>query len=427
MTRAIFAIIIALSIGASSQASAQSKLTEAQAEKGKPIYEKLCVGCHGITGEGDGPAADRLRPRPRNFRGSRFKFTWTNFGKLPQDETLFKWIAEGLNFPATSMPGWSDVLSDEEIWSVVAYIKTFSKKFKRDEKKKRYPKPITIGEAPQWTEADISAGKELFLKNCEKCHGTEGRGSGATAVALKHDFGDRIWPRNLTKGWTYRAGNAPADIYRTIATGISGTPMPAHADALKPEQIWDIVGFVDSIVDREPPKVQEVILSKFVSGDLPADPNDEAWAAIAPGYIPLVSQIIEGERWFTTTLESVEARSMYNDENIAILVEWDDHSQSPLPAPNSMFPVNEPDALAIQFPTEIPAGMEKPYFLGGSEEKPVILWKWVNGKGAVVQLSKGIMKQDDMPEGNQLISVNTVYDNGKWKSLVRPKPGGAGR
>ena len=60
IARVVLTIIVAFSAIYVGLASAQSKLTEAQAEKGKPIYEKLCVGCHGVTGEGDGPAADRL-------------------------------------------------------------------------------------------------------------------------------------------------------------------------------------------------------------------------------------------------------------------------------------------------------------------------------------------------------------------------------
>ncbi len=416
----VLTLSIAFCLGLTGYAAA-AELT-AEQKKGKEIFDMRCVGCHGVKGKGDGPSADRLRPRPRNFKIARYKFTYTMFGKLPQDDTLFKWISQGL--PGTSMPAWSGKLSDEDIRNVIAYIKStaITKKFERAKKKGKTHKPVEIGAPPKWTEEDIKQGHELFKKNCEKCHGSAGRGSGPSAVTLKHDFGDRIWPRNLTKGWTFRGGNRPEDIFRTAATGISGTPMPAHIESITAEQIWKIVGFVDSIVRREKPRVQEVIVSKFViDGEAPVDPEDKRWEELKPGYIPLVSQIIEGDRWFTTTLESVEVRSMYGDKWIAILVEWDDPSKSPMEQQNDRFPQNEPDALAIQLPTEIPTGMERPYFLGGGEDGPVVLWKWTNGQKPVVLLGKGILKTEELPSDNQTLQVKAVYVDGRWKAVfVRP-------
>jgi DMSO reductase family type II enzyme heme b subunit len=252
----------------------------------------------------------------------------------------------------------------------------------------------------------------------------QGMGSGSTAVALKHDLGDRIWPRNLTRGWVYRGGNTAKDIYRTIATGITGTPMPAHIETMKPEDIWKVVGYVDSIVIRTQPKVSEVIISRYIEGDLPKDPTDNKWAELPTGFIPLVSQIVEGERWFTTTLDAVSAKSFYNNDSIAILVEYDDPSQSPLKTPVDMFPQNEPDSLAIQFPTTIPTGMEKPYFLNGSEDGPVNLWKWTNsasGETIEALLAKGISKASTMDGAAQNVSVKSVYKDGTWKVLFTRK------
>lgn len=395
-------------------------------QKGKEVYDKRCAGCHGAEGGGDGPAADRLRPMPRNFKAAKYKFTFNQFGKLPQDSTIARWIADGL--PGTSMPGWKDLLSEQDIRNVVAYIKTFSKKFERAEKAGERPAPIKIGSPPKWTEDDIKRGRELFQKNCEKCHGEAGRGSGPSSVGLKDDLGDRIWPRNLTKGWTFRGGSAPGDIYRTVAGGITGTPMPAHLSAspeekgaMTEDEIWKVAGYVSSIVQRERPQITEVVVSKFAIGALPDDPKDERWSHVEPRYFPMVSQIIEGDRWFKTTLESVFVRSMYNDKEIAILVEWDDPSKSPLPQPNEQFPENEPDALAIQLPTAIPSGMEKPYFLGGGEKAPVTLWKWANGQEPEVLLGKGILKTAKAPGERQTVKVKTDYAAGHWRAVfTRP-------
>lgn len=42
-------------------------------EAGKRVYFTKCVWCHGVEGSGDGPSADRLWPRPRNFNQGTFR------------------------------------------------------------------------------------------------------------------------------------------------------------------------------------------------------------------------------------------------------------------------------------------------------------------------------------------------------------------
>jgi len=329
------------------------------------------------------------------------------------------------------MPAWKDTLTGEEIRNVVAYIKTFSKKFGRARKKGRIPEPVTIGAPPKWTAEDREEGKRLFKKNCEKCHGGQGRGSGPSAVSLQDDWGDRIWPRDLTKGWTYRGGNSPEDIFRTVATGITGTPMPSHLESLGEENVWKIVGFVDSIVERKRPRVGAVIVSRYSGGELPADPGDARWDECEKSRFPLAGQIIAGERWFKPTLDGVYACSIYNDDEITLYVEWADRSQSPLQKAPDKYPENEPDALAVQFPQAVPTGMEKPYFLGGSAKAPVLIWKWTNGPADVadVFLGRGILNVEKLPDGRQAVKARAVYKDGLWKVVFRRAiipPGGVG-
>ena len=58
--------------------------------KGKTIYFKRCSFCHGLIGDGNGPAADFMDPRPRDFTIGTFKFRTTASCELPTDEDLFK-------------------------------------------------------------------------------------------------------------------------------------------------------------------------------------------------------------------------------------------------------------------------------------------------------------------------------------------------
>ncbi len=89
---------------------------EAIAE-GELIYRANCSSCHGLTGEGDGPASGNLDPPAQNLAERH-----TNLS----DAYLFWRISEGgLMDPFNSlMPGWKGLMNEENIWLVIAYIRT---------------------------------------------------------------------------------------------------------------------------------------------------------------------------------------------------------------------------------------------------------------------------------------------------------------
>ena len=88
-------------------------------EKGKALYEGkgTCVNCHGKEGGGDGPVAASLNPSPRNFRHHGF---WRH----RTDGEIFWVIKNGS--PGTSMIGFVGQLTDEEIWAIIQYEKSFA-------------------------------------------------------------------------------------------------------------------------------------------------------------------------------------------------------------------------------------------------------------------------------------------------------------
>jgi mono/diheme cytochrome c family protein len=86
----------------------------------KGDYMNFCARCHGPTGQGDGPAAASLSPRPRNFTDCATM-------KKISDDTLFKAIKNGgasVGLSA-SMPGWSTAFDDSEIKDLVTFIRGF--------------------------------------------------------------------------------------------------------------------------------------------------------------------------------------------------------------------------------------------------------------------------------------------------------------
>ncbi len=89
---------------------------------GKSKYDQLCATCHGATGMGDGPAAQALTPKPRNFQD---KATMS----AKSDEQLRKVIKEGgaANGLSAAMAPFGSTLSDQDVTNIIAYIRTFAK------------------------------------------------------------------------------------------------------------------------------------------------------------------------------------------------------------------------------------------------------------------------------------------------------------
>ena len=99
------------------------------ADRGKPIYERFCISCHGPQGDGLGYAAQWLDPMPRDFTSGIFKCRSTPSGTLPTNADLLRTVETGIFH--TYMPPWG-VLGDYNLRAVIEYIKTFSPKWKEE-------------------------------------------------------------------------------------------------------------------------------------------------------------------------------------------------------------------------------------------------------------------------------------------------------
>lgn len=214
--------------------------TEANRELGKEVFEAHCVGCHGERGNGAGPAATFLWPLPRDFTAGVFKFRTTPSGTLPTDGDLVRTITRGVRW--TAMPTWHEV-GEKERLAVVTYLKTLSRRWKEDATEA----PLVIPPAPRATPQLLVEGKALYERaKCAECHGETGKGDGPSAGTLKDDFERPIQPADFTRG-ELKAGATVADVYRTMTTGLDGTPMPSFADAMTDAERWAISYYVLSL------------------------------------------------------------------------------------------------------------------------------------------------------------------------------------
>ena len=213
---------------------------QAQQSQGRTVYEKHCVECHGENGKGDGPAAYFLTPRPRDLTTGNYKIRSTETGSVPTDEDLIRSVRQGLY--GTAMPAWDRVLSDAEIHDVVDHVKTMSPQFATA------PKVVNVAAGTPSSPESVARGQQVYERlQCGKCHGSDGRGTGAVTTDFQDDWKQPMPAADLTEPWTFRGGATSRDIYLRLRTGMSGTPMPSFADAAIDTDMWDLANYVVSL------------------------------------------------------------------------------------------------------------------------------------------------------------------------------------
>ncbi len=448
-------------------------------EAGKRVYFTKCVWCHGVDGAGDGPGADRLWPRPRNFNQGTFKIRHTASGELPLfDATkpipgqndLFETVTHGL--PGSAMPSWDGILTEEQRLQVLSFVTTQLVKDRKFDDKATETKTVLqlasikpVDPSPE----SIEKGKQLIVdKKCIECHGVDGRGDG-NAFNLKDDWGFSIQPANWHKCWNFRGSRRDPynvrNIFRTFSTGVNGTPMPSFADSTSVEERWHIANFVNSLCERtidgkpldidpltDKPKINFVIRSGPVEGEISDDPENEMWTKRERKYVAMGGQITHKPRNFVNRLDDIWVKSLYNDKEIVYLFQWDDRTKSvaeekapwePTEVNLDTYGIKEQDpktgeegsiaanqnkykvfndALAVQFPVkwqELPPP-EKPRYLWGDQKYPVDIVKW-EADGSVHAFAGTGWDQDfeerDFTEKVKVMKAE--WANGRWTLMIK--------
>lgn len=364
---------------AAAPASVGGPFPDPKLEAGRSVFEQHCAACHGVKGDGNGPASVWLFPRPRNFNAGLFKIQSTPAGSLPTDDDLFNTITRGM--AGSSMPSFT-YLSEQQRHTVVQYVKWLAveidahgrrvNKFEEALQRGAQKPLVQVPPEPGATVEALAKGKELYTKlQCFTCHGETGAGDGLSAPTLKDNWGLPLPPRDFNIG-AFRGGSEGRALYLRIANGLAGTPMPPFDDtALKPEERWALVLYIQSL-RRKDAEVNDILKPSDANiyvkrvKTLLTDPSDPKWEKMDAVRVPLNPLWPE-----PYPISAVAITALHDGKRIAILAQWKDAVVSGAPIRVQDFQ----DATAIQFSLTD----DTPFLGMGDPNHPVNLWFWRAG------------------------------------------------
>ena len=177
---------------------------------GEQIYRHNCAGCHGVKGEGDGPGAAGLLPKPANLSVHEYAQERLSF-------TLWNGVA------GAAMPAWRD-LPAADLAQAAAFVRTL----------------YSAGPEPVLPEAVLQLGKSVYHDHCAQCHGENGAGDGSAAKE------QRMAPSSFRTARPSLAASLNA-----LRNGIHGTPMAPWSEKLSEAELSAAAYYVRTFFQPE--------------------------------------------------------------------------------------------------------------------------------------------------------------------------------
>jgi mono/diheme cytochrome c family protein len=358
-----------------------------QAVSGQELYAGNCAGCHGEKGDGKGPAARFLYPRPRDFGEAKFRLVSTS-NMLPSDEDLKRVIRQGM--PGSAMFAFEH-LGDEAVDKLVKQVRHLIRQGIEDRLRQsaaangeklepamltetldeltRLGDPVSVpARFPEATKESIARGGELFRDTktaCSACHGPLGKGDGSQDQ--RNDDGMPTRPRDLTRG-IFKSGRDRGQLYIRIVRGLPGSPMSSN-NVLKPDEIGDIINYILSLSPEEATartQHRRRILTAGRVEALPADPSDAAWQAAK------TANVVVTPLWWRDYPEpDLKVSALHDGKALAIRLSWHDPTRND----HAVRPQDFEDMAAVQ----LFKGRPEPFLGMGASGKALDVWLWRAG------------------------------------------------
>jgi mono/diheme cytochrome c family protein len=220
--------------------------------KGLKLYKEACLNCHGETGAGDGMAALASKIDVPILSSTLIQ--------SQSDGSLFWKIGKGRN----QMAGYENLLSDNDRWYLVQYIRTLPKSSSKKNKTKSFSSKASSAKVDQSSAGDtgwespryvarkknpvpqsaaaLRKGKKLYSDVCLSCHGKTGAGDGLAAKASKLKIA-RLSNRAIQS-------QSDGSLFWKIS---EGRGKMAGYKTLMPEQDrWKLVHYIRSMKNHKP-------------------------------------------------------------------------------------------------------------------------------------------------------------------------------
>jgi mono/diheme cytochrome c family protein len=349
---------------------------------GKQLYAQHCQSCHGEQGDGNGPAARFLYPRPRNFGEAKFRLVSTNNG-IPTDQDLLNTITRGM--PGSAMFPFGH-LSEADRVALVGQIRSLMRsamfaqakrtaeaggeKVNLAELEKDVDDALKTGEVlavptdlPPADAASVARGKAVYLKSCNACHGDTGKGDGTQEQ--KNNDGTPTAPRDFTRG-IFKGGRETASLFARIRLGMPGSPMPGN-DAASPAEVADLAHFIQSLSSPDAQPLVEhrrtTVVARRATALLPDTIPETVWAA-APA-----SRIVVSPLWWRNYAEpELTVRAVHDGRTIALRLIWQDATCNDQ--------IGRPEDFEDMAAVQLFRGASEPFLGMGAADSPLDLWLW---------------------------------------------------
>ena len=220
-TRVTFAILLAAWAPALAQLHPEAPKIKSidmigNPKSGEKIYWTTCWACHGLAGDGQGPASTGMKPPATDF-------TRADALAGRSEKEVLDAILKGK--PGTAM--FPQSLDPQSAVDVSAYVRTLARS---PQKEKGLLEALARG--------DREAGRTLYNNRCWPCHGATGRGNGPAAAALKPPPADFTDPDKVVA----RTG---ARLYQALTSGVPGTAMAPQT--LSEKEKFDLIAYLRSL------------------------------------------------------------------------------------------------------------------------------------------------------------------------------------
>jgi mono/diheme cytochrome c family protein len=349
---------------------------------GEELYGNYCSACHGEKGDGSGPAAKFLFPKPRNFGEGKFRVV-SSVNRLPTDQDLMGVITRGM--PGSAMFPFGH-LSEFQRTALVAHVRSlvrasYEERLRRettergeqvdaDELRREVAQILEPGEtlqAPATMPADanaISHGRQVYLKTCASCHGDTGKGDGSQDQ--RNDDGSATRPRDFTRG-IFKGGRSAQDLFVRITLGMPGSPMPASTGNLSPADVSDLAQFVLSLSDAaSQTKVEQrrtTIVARRADTSFSGPIPESAWEKT------LATDLVVSPLWWRNYAEpDLKVQAIHDGRALAVRLSWLDATRDDTP----IRPQDFEDMAAVQFFK----GAVEPFLGMGASDRSVDIWHW---------------------------------------------------